>query len=193
MTLFFIPEDKSMVEFGLYPDPLKTEQQTGPVTVGNYEIGLLAWGYKAEPGSVKAKFVADRVTDIAVSLKPQGILGGQIFTGLKEDDLYWGFLSSLRKEKKVTAITLAGNGIERKIIPRHDNQAAPLRDIINNRDYFWKDFFIFFDLPKGRYELKVEAAGCRAMTRMVDVDPKIIHAPLKINLAPADLEILLGK
>jgi hypothetical protein len=55
---------------------------------------------------------------------------------------------------------------------------------VSNIDFVWNDFFAFFDLPEGQYELKVEASGCPPVIKTVAVDPKIIHAPLKISMSP---------
>jgi pimeloyl-ACP methyl ester carboxylesterase len=184
MTMMFVPEDKSKTVFGLYPDPLKPEQEIGPINAGTYEVGLSAWGYKVSPGSVRTEIRKDAVSEITLSLKPQGILGVQIVMALKEDDLYWGFLPSLQRKKEVTKVSLTGNSIERTLIPRNTDLNEAISAAINNRDYEWGDFFIFADLPKGKYQLKVEVLGSEPVIRMVEVDPKIIHAPLKINLSP---------
>lgn len=182
MTMMFIPADISRAEFMWSPDPLKTDQEIGPMNGGVYDVGLLAWGYKASPASVKADVGAERVPEFTLSLKPQGMVGGQITMELKKDDRYWGFLPSLAVEKKITAISLTGKGVGRKIVPYLVNLGDAMRDVMKGKDYFWKDFFIFFDIPKGQYELKVEAQGCEPVVQAVTVDPKIIHAPLKISL-----------
>lgn len=186
MILMLVPKEKNATAFRLFPDPLKPIQDMGPIHAGTYEIGLFAWGYKVEPLTVTAEIGADRAADVALTLKPQGLVGGQIAMGVKEDDLYWGFLPSLRREKKVKSISLTGNGIARRIMPQHDDVARAMSDMINNRDYVWKDFFVFFDLPKGQYQLRVEATGCRPEVKTLDVDPKVIHPPLKVNLTPDD-------
>lgn len=182
MTMMFIPADVSRAEFTWSPDPLKTDQEIGPINSGIYEVGLSAWGYKVSPASVKMDVGSGQMPELTLSLKPQGIVGGQIMTKLNKDDQYWGFFPSLAVEKKVTAISLTGNGVTRRIVPNHVNLSDAMRDAVNNKDYIWEDFFTFFNIPKGQYEVKVEAKGCEPVIHMVAVDPKMIHAPLKISL-----------
>ncbi|MEN6620459.1 MAG: alpha/beta hydrolase [Smithella sp.] len=182
MTMMFIPADVSRAKFTWSPDPLKTDQEIGPINSGVYEVGLSAWGYKVNPASVKVDVGSGSIPELTLSLKPQGIVGGQIISKLNKDDKYWGFLPSLGIEKKVTTISLTGNGMVRKIISRPVNIDDAMRDAVNGKDYIWDDFFMFFDIPKGQYELKVEARGCEPFTQTVAVNPKMIHAPLKISL-----------
>jgi len=184
MTLMFIPSDTSRAEFTLSPDPLKADQEMGPIREGTYNVGLLAWGYRASPTRVKVDIAPGGVAEVALSLRPQGMVGGQIVMDLKKDDLYWGFVPSVMAETKIASISLTGAGVQRKIVPRPESLGEVMRNVMDSREYFWKDFFAFFDLPKGRYELRVEAHGCRPVVQAVTVDPKIIRAPLKIGLSP---------
>ncbi|MGV8079735.1 MAG: lipase family alpha/beta hydrolase [Syntrophales bacterium] len=184
MTLMFIPSDGSRAEFTLSPDPLKAEQEIGPIRGGTYDVGLLAWGYKVSPASVKVDVASGGSADVDLTLRPQGMVGGQITMDLKKDDLYWGFMPSAQVESRITSISLTGPGVVRKIVPLHGTMAEAMRSVMDNKDYFWNDFFAFFDLPKGEYRLRVEARGCRTVVRTVSVDPKIVHAALTISLSP---------
>ncbi|NPU83227.1 MAG: alpha/beta fold hydrolase [Syntrophaceae bacterium] len=185
MWLMFIPADTSRAEFTLSPDPLKADQEMGPIRAGAYDVGLLAWGYRVSPAGVKADVAPGGTAQVSLSLEPQGMVGGRITTGLKKDDRYWGFMPYVANSR-ITSISLTGGGAQRKIVPRPATRGEAIRSVMDNRDFFWKDFFIFFDLPKGRYELRIEAQGFRPFVQAVTVDPKIIHAPLKIALSPLD-------
>jgi pimeloyl-ACP methyl ester carboxylesterase len=185
MTLLFVPADASRPEFTLSPDPLRADQEVGPVREGAYEVGLLAWGYRVSPAGVKVEVAPGGTAEVALSLRPQGMVGGRISRELGRDELYWGFTPAVASGSRVTSLTLTGAGIERRIVPRVENVAAAMRDVMNNRDVFLKDFFVFFDLPKGRYELRIEAQGCRPFVQSVAVDPGVIHSPLTVGLSPA--------
>jgi hypothetical protein len=188
MTLMFVPGDTSRTEFTLSPDPLKADQELGPLREGTYEVGLLAWGYRVSPAGTKVDIAPGGMAEVAVSLSPQGMVGGRIATEPGRDDRYWGFLPAMTEGTRVTSITLSGAGFERRIVPRFESLGEAMRNVMGNRDLFRKDFFIFFDLPKGRYTLRVEAAGYRPCVQEVAVDPLIVHSPLRIGLTPAGMD-----
>jgi len=184
MTLLFLPADKSRVEFYLSPDPLKKSQEMGPVREGTYEVGMLAWGYRVSPARLKVDVGADTTAEVALSLRPQGMVGGQITMEQEKEDLYWGFMTPVAAERRVTSVSLTGPGVQRTIVPHDVDLGGAMQEAMDGREYYWEDFFMFYDIPKGRYELKVEARGCRPFVQVVTVDPKAVHAPLKISLTP---------
>ncbi|MRR17767.1 MAG: alpha/beta hydrolase, partial [Deltaproteobacteria bacterium] len=68
MILMAVSADKNAAVFRWFPDPLKPVQEMGPIPAGAYEIGLFAWGYKADPRTVRTDVSADRVADVALSM-----------------------------------------------------------------------------------------------------------------------------
>ncbi len=185
MMMFFVPREENRVLFTLEPDPLKTDQEIGPIVAGIYDVGLLAWGYKPNPSMRNIIVEKEGIAEMQMGLEPQGMAGGQILMKLEKDDLYWGFMPTVRdRRKRIKTISLTGGGLQRRIIPGNMNIDQATQAILNNRDYFYEDWFIFFDLPKGQYRLTVEADGFASVVKTVNVDPKVVPLPLKITLSP---------
>lgn len=185
MMMFFVPREENRVLFTLEPDPLKTDQEIGPVAEGIYDVGMLAWGYKPNPSMRSIRVEKEGIVEMHMGLEPQGMAGGQILMKLEKDDLYWGFMPTVRdRRKRIKTISLTGGGMQRRIIPGNMNIDQAVQAILNNRDYFYEDWFIFFDLPGGQYRLTIEADGFASVVKTINVDPKVVPWPLKIMLSP---------
>lgn len=183
MWLFFLPLEKDRPSFAIPVDPLNADRDT-PLAEGNYDVGLLSWGYKSTPSKVGINVGKGKTAYVNLSLEPQGMAGGQVVEERKSEDAYWGFMPALSVQDRIRSITLTGNGMTRKILPPGITPEQSVQAVMNNRDYFYRDTFIFVDLPKGSYKLEMDIAGCSPVIRDIDVDPQMIAQAMKIKICP---------
>jgi pimeloyl-ACP methyl ester carboxylesterase len=158
----------------------------GPVPAGLYDASLTATAYRAEPAKLRLQVGAGATPVLDFRFVPQGALYGYVAADRAEVDTPAGSYRPPHATVQISAITLAGAGVQRTLVPRQSGDADLLERYLARQDDAYKAEFTFVDLPAGEYELTVRAQGYRPHTSRHTVVPGRL-APLQpIVLTPTD-------
>lgn len=159
--------------------------QFEPIEPGDYEIRLLAPGFRSTPSQHVAKIEDGRMLPVTFTLAPWGWFGGYI---VGPADTLSHPAGSYREPEQlpIRAITLAGNGERRTLAPsRSEDPEAELAARLNERDAAIGAFFSFVDLAAGDYELTILADGYAPHVSRHRIEPGVVLPATPFVLQPA--------
>jgi pimeloyl-ACP methyl ester carboxylesterase len=159
-------------------------RRVGPVPAGLYDASLTATAYRAEPAKVRLQVGAGETPVLDFRFIPQGALYGYVAADRAEVDTPAGSYRAPHQTVHINAVTLAGTGVQRTLVPRQTGDADLLERYLARQDDAYKAEFAFVDLPAGEYELTVRAQGYRPHTSRHTVAPGRLVPLLPIVLTP---------
>lgn len=144
--------------------PLKPDddgRSVGPVPPGNYDVGLVAPGFRGEPRSVPVSVGRDAVPALGFRLVPQGELSGYIAADAGEFSRPAGVFQPPHAALRGLTVTLEG-ATGRRVLRK---QGEALRDLVgcpfDGEDRLGQAAFCFVGLAEGDYTLTITAEGYR--------------------------------
>jgi len=83
-------------------------------------------------------------------------------------------------------VTLKGAGIERTLHFQGSESVKTYNDFVSSTDFCTKDYFHFFGLPAGKYEVEIIAKGFKPYLRTYVVKPGQPADYRAIEMVPAE-------
>ena len=159
-------------------------REIGPIPAGVYEASLMVDAYRTEPRKVRVTIGAGRAPAVDFRFLPQGALAGWVGADVDAADHPAGAYRPPHPTVKFSSITLTGAGERRTLVPRGQGEGDGLERYVAGEDDAFGPYFSFVNLPKGDYELTIEAVGYRPYTARHAVVPGR-HGQLRpIELTP---------
>jgi len=160
----------------IYDYPLDgSRRRIGPLPIGAYTASLMASAVKPDKHHVPVSIESNGTRSLNFSLTPDGMIYGHVAAAQNAEDRPAGMPAEqyLPGSKKVTIkmVTLKGAGIERILRPAEDENLNPYDDFLSSTDFCTKDYFHFFGLPAGEYEVKISAKGFEPSLKTYRVKP----------------------
>ncbi len=172
-SLWLQPADSKREAIVLPLSVHASQEALGPIPPGRYEASLVVQSFEAHPGRLPLEIVPGVTADLHFTLKPQGVLWGYIGagTGTGTAELPAGSYVPPATSIPIEAITLSGDGVERKLVPKSRDDSERIERYLAHEDYAGDAQFFFFDLPAGEYRLTVTAEGYLPYTGIYSVIP----------------------
>ena len=152
--------------------PLGSEdagRDVGPIPAGDYDASLVAEAFATEPRKIRIGVASGQTPRLGFRLAARGTLSGYVGSG--GADVPAGGYVAPDDSIRIEAISLRGTGVERKLVPRQDDDGHGVDRYLAGEDDAVKSQFFFVDLPAGEYELTVTAAGYLPYADRVSVVP----------------------
>lgn len=134
----------------------QADAELAPLPIGRYRVGLLAPGFAAQPPQLIVDLNPGTTPTLEFVLRPQGTLTGYVGEGAPRPA---GAYRAPDATLRIRAITLAGAGVSRRLVPTADRPEAAAERLLAGDDAAWGASFAFLGLPGGDYELTIEADG----------------------------------
>ncbi len=182
-SLLLSPVDKNRAEIILYHVG-DTGQDFGPFPAGDYKVSMIASAFRAEPHTIPVTIAAGKIPTLKFSLIPQGNFLGYITMPLDKSDNPAGIFRAPAENVRIQSITLTGAGVNRTLIPLQGEVFNYSDHYLSGKDYAFKAWFCFFDLPEGPYELTIKAEGYEHSTTEHRVVPGQLNSSQVIELNP---------
>ncbi len=184
-ALYLRPVDQEGTETWLYIDPEDTGLEHGPFPSGKYEVSVIAPSFAPEPVSIPISIEEGSIPNIKFSMKPAGHLRGYV-TKNKQPHMQAGKDRRPDPEVEIQSVTLKGEGIYRNLTPLQEkdisyNEHYP-EHYLSKTDYTSQGAFFFFGLPKGKFELTLNAKGYEPYSKICNVTPGQYNNTIIIKL-----------
>lgn len=143
----------------------------GSLAPGNYDLRLLAHGFRCAPARQRITIKTDEVTAAQIRLTPQGVLNG--YVGIDGDSLAYpaGSFRPPHPTLVIDRITLRGATISRSLVPQAADREFVWESYIDGRDAAAGAQFSFVNLEAGEYELEIFAKGYKPFAGRYHVIP----------------------
>lgn len=168
--------------------PMRSEdtlRDFGPIPPGDYEASLVVQSFKTVPSKQGLTVVAGQRSDLQFSLSAQGVLAGYVAARTISADLPAGGYLPPDRTIKINSIILRGPGIERKLMPRQQEDSLDVDRYLAGEDDAVEGRFSFVGLPSGEYQLTVLAEGYLPYSESCTVTPGYPGPSRPILLKPA--------
>ena len=182
------PDDlkTSATEIHLSPDD--SGRRVGPFPAGDYTASLVAASAKADRHHIPVSIANNDTHDLSFTFRPDGMVYGHVFEKQRAEDRPAGMpAEQFRANDRPLAIqkvTLRGANIERTVHPSEDGELNPYDLFLSSTDFCTKNYFHFFRLPAGEYEVKIVAKGFKPHIRTYAVKPGRPVTTKAIELVP---------
>ena len=169
------PDGQGAATTEIHLSPDDSGRRIGPFPAGNYTVSLVAAAVRPDKHHVPVSIASNGTHDLNFTLQPDGMVYGHVVTAQNAEDRPGGMPAEqyLPGSKKVTIqmVALKGAGIERILHPAEGENLNTLNALLSSTDYCRNDYFHFFGLPAGEYEVKITAKGCRPSLKTYVVKP----------------------
>jgi pimeloyl-ACP methyl ester carboxylesterase len=169
------PDGQGAAATEIHLSPDDSGRRIGPFPAGNYTVSLMAAAVRPDKHHVPVSIASNGTHDLKFTLQPDGMVYGHIATTQKAEDRPAGMPAEqyLPGSKKVTIqmVALKGAGIERILHPAEGENLNTWNALLSSTDYCRDDYFHFFGLPAGEYEVKITAKGFRPSLKTYVVKP----------------------
>jgi len=185
MSLVLAPSGTQEKEKQLKINPFVSRQETGPIVPKTYDVSLVALGFKTLPDHITLDVKAGQITDARFTLIPRGMVANLMYATTAAVDSFWGFYKELPEKVKIRSIALTGPGVSRILAPVEKmTDREVLAAFLASRDFAYKNYFAFFDLQAGDYDLTITADGCEPFKTRVKATPGefVPTVPLRLIL-----------
>jgi len=189
--LFLLPDGQgaSVTEIHLSPDD--SGRRLGPFPPGTYTASLMAAAVRPDKYHVPVSIESNSTHSLKFSLTPDGMVYGHVAAARKAEDRSAGmpteqYLPGSRKVA-IEKVTLKGAGIERVLGPGESENLNSYGKFVSSTDYCTKNYFHFFGLPAGEYEVTIIAKGFEPKLMTYVVHPGRPADVRGIELIPVNL------
>lgn len=187
--LVLLPDGQGAAATEIHLSPDDSGRRLGPFPIGAYTASLMASAVKPDKHHVPVSIESNGTHGLKFSLTPDGMIYGHVAAAQNAEDRPAGMPAEqyLPGSRKVTIqmVTLKGAGIERILHPTEAENLNPYDDFLSSTDFCTKNYFHFFGLPAGKYEVKITAKGFRPSLKTYVVKP---GRPANIRVTELSLE-----
>ena len=173
--LVLLPDGPGTAATEIHLSPDDSGRRIGPFPVGDYTASLMAAAVRPDKHHVPVSITGNGTHDLKFRLKPDGMVYGHVATAQNAEDRPAGMPAEqyLPGSKKVTIqmVALKGAGIERILHPTEGENLNTWNAFLSSTDFCRNDYFHFFGLPAGEYEVKITAKGFRPSLKTYVVKP----------------------
>lgn len=163
-TIYYLSDDDNGKTFGPYPS-------------GKYYASLLVAAGKSISKHIPVSIERHKTKVLDFTLVPDGVIRGWATTALRPEDKYPGrpdiVYRSVDKKINIQSITLTGNGIHRVLQPVTGEDVNGWDLFISRSDFCYNNFFVFFGLPAGDYNILIKAKGYQPIEQQYTIMPGI--------------------
>jgi pimeloyl-ACP methyl ester carboxylesterase len=150
-------------------------RRLGPFPIGAYTANLMASAVKPDKHHVPVSIESKGTHGLKFSFTPDGMIYGHVAVAQNAEDRPAGMPAEqyLPGSRKVTIqmVTLKGAGIERILHSAEGENLNSYADFLSSTDFCSKNYFHFFGLPAGEYEVKIAAKGFNPSLKTYVVTP----------------------
>ena len=159
-------------------------RNVGPIKAGEYEIMLMAPGFRSAPGPLTTRIERGGVLQLKFDLAPLGSLSGYV---VSESDTITHPAGSYRPPEHtldIREIILDGPGTRRSLSPRAHKDSSVSPTCATTHDESVGACFNFVDLPAGEYVLTILASGYQPHVSRHRVEPGVLRPTTPVVLRP---------
>jgi pimeloyl-ACP methyl ester carboxylesterase len=189
LILVLQPDDHGAAPTEIHLSPDDSGRRIGPFPIGTYTASLMGSAIKPDKHHVPVSIENNSTPGLTFSLRPDGMIYGHVAASQNAEDHPAGMPAEqyLPGSRKVTIqmVTLKGAGIERILRPTKGENLNHYDDFLSSTDFCTNNYFHFFGLPAGEYEVKITAKGFRPNLKTYVVKP---GRPANIRVTELSLE-----
>ena len=160
----------------------------GPFPPGDYLAGMVTIAAKTKKKYVRVSIESNKTKELDFVFIPDGVVRGVVTAPLKQEDQYVGrpdySFRSADKSINIQSIVLKGSGIRRTAHPMKGEDNNSYDWAITRADICYNNFFCFFGLPAGDYELTINVQGYKTIVKKYSVMPGVPKYFRAAELAP---------
>jgi pimeloyl-ACP methyl ester carboxylesterase len=175
LILVLLPDGHGAAATEIHLSPDDSGRRIGPFPIGAYTASLMASAVKPDKHHVPVSIESNSTQSLKFSLTPDGMIYGHVAAAQNVENRPAGMPAEqyLPGSKKVTIkmVTLKGAGIERILRPAEGENLNSWDDFLSSTDFCTKNYFHFFGLPAGEYEVKISAKGFEPSLKTYSVKP----------------------
>ena len=164
-----------MAETEIHLSPGDSGRRIGPFPKGDYTASLMAPAVKPDKHHVPVTIESNGTHELKFSLKPDGMIYGHVAAASNAQDRSAGMPAELylpgEREVSIQTVTLKGTGIVRTLHYLENEFVNYYDYFLSSTDFCSKEYFHFFGLPAGDYEVTITAKGFRPSTKTYTVKP----------------------
>ncbi len=169
------PDDRKAAATEIHLSPSDSGRRIGPFPAGAYTASLMAAAVKPDKHHVPVSIKSNGTHNLKFSLTPDGMIYGHVSATQNTEDRPAGmpaeqYLPGSRKVA-IQMVTLKGSGIERILHPVDGKDPKTYDYFLSSTDFCSENYFHFFGLPAGEYEVKITAKGFRPSVKTYTVKP----------------------
>ncbi len=183
------PDGREAAATEIHLSPDDSGQRIGPFPIGAYTASLMASAVKPDKHHAPVSIENNGTHGLKFSLTPDGMIYGHVAAAQNAEDRPAGMPAEqyMPGSRKVTIqrVTLKGAGIERILRPKKGENLNHYDDFLSSTDFCTNNYFHFFGLPAGEYEVKITAKGFRPSLKTYVVKP---GRPANIRVTELSLE-----
>ena len=182
------PDDPSAAATEIHLSPDDSGQRVGPFPVGDYSVSLMAAAAKADQHHVPVSITQDETHDLSYTFRPDGMVYQHVVVKQEAENRPAGmpgeqFLVNDRP-LVIEKVALKGNGIERTVQPVQQGRLNAYDLFLSSTDFCTDNYFHFFGLPAGEYDVEIIAEGFEPDKRVYAVTPGRPAATKAIEMVP---------
>lgn len=186
-VLFLWSEENPTAITEIHLSPDDSGRRVGPFPAGDYTASLMAASAKADRHLVPVSIVKNDTRDLSFTFRPDGMAYGHVVVRQDTEDRPAGMPAEqfLPNERPVAIqkVTLKGAGIERTVLNAKERERNPYA-FFSSTDFCSDNYFHFFGLPAGKYEVEIVAKGFEPYLETYVVKPGRPATVKAIELAP---------
>ena len=150
-------------------------RRIGPFPIGTYTASLMASAFKPDKHHVPVSIESNGTHNLKFSLAPDGMIYGHVAAAQNAEDRPAGMPAEQylpgSREVAIQMVTLKGAGIEKILRPAEGESLKTYDDFLSSTDFCTANYFHFFGLPAGEYEVTITAKGFEPALRTYRVKP----------------------
>ncbi len=175
LLLVLLPDGQGAAVTEIHLSPEDSGRRLGPFPTGAYTASLMASAVKPDKHHVPVSIESNGTHGLKFTLVPDGMIYGHVATAQNAEGRPAGmpaeqYLPGSRKVA-IQMVTLKGAGIERILHPVDGENLKTYDAFLSSTDFCTKNYFHFFGLPAGEYEVKITAKGFRPSLKTYVVTP----------------------
>ncbi|MDM8554645.1 alpha/beta hydrolase [Desulfococcaceae bacterium HSG7] len=153
----------------------------GPFPPGDYLVGMVTIAAKTKKKYVRITIESGMTKVLDFVFIPDGVVRGVVTAPLKQEEQYVGrpdySFRTADKSIDIQSIVLKGYGVHRTLQPiKSENVNENTKNYdwaITRADLCYNNFFAFFGLPAGVYQLTIKAEGYKTVVDKYSVTPGV--------------------
>lgn len=186
--LFLQPDDHVAPAIETHLSPDDSGCRVGPFPAGKYTASLMAAAAKADRHHVPTSIADNETGYLNFTFRPDGMVYGHVVARQDTEDRPAGMPAEqyLPNDRPVVIqkVTLKGAGIESTVRPIEYGAVNPFHPFFLSINFCSKNYFHFFGLPAGEYEVEIHAEGFKPYVKTYVVEPGRPAAAKAIELVP---------
>ncbi len=186
--LFLQPDDHVGPAIETHFSPDDSGRRAGPFPAGKYTASLVAAAAKADRHHVPVSIANNDTRDLNFTFRPDGMVYGHVVSRQDAEDRPVGMPAEqyLPNDRPVVIqeVMLKGAGIESTVRPVEFGTVNPFHPFFLSLNFCSKNYFHFFGLPAGEYEVEIVAQGFKPHTKTYVVKPGRPATVKAIELIP---------